>query len=110
MTSPRHLRPGAPQLERFRSLLANSAGTRKRCRPAGSVLARLPLPPSLRLGEAAAPPVASRGTPAGRVRSTTPPPSRLGPSPKRREGGKGNLAIQDTTPPACRPTLRPTFQ
>src|SRR6202043_2838503 len=32
-----------------------------------------------------------------RVRSPTPSPSKLGPSPKRREGGKGNPAIQDTT-------------
>jgi hypothetical protein len=77
----------------------------------GSVLAGLTLPPSLRLGEAAAPPVASRGTPAGRVRSPTPSPSRLGPSPKRREGGKGNLAIQDTTdcsrPPRSAAAPRP---
>src|ERR1700676_5733457 len=32
-----------------------------------------------------------------RVRSPTPPPSRLGPSPKATQGGKGNPAREDTT-------------
>src|SRR6202047_2012999 len=38
-----------------------------------------------------------------RGRTPTPPPSRLGPSPKRREGGKGNLAIRTRPRPAGQP-------
>src|ERR1700688_1585067 len=62
-----------------------------------SRIAGLPLPPFRPLGEAAAPPVASRGTPAGRVRSPTPPPSGLGPRP---QGGREARAIQPGHYPA----------
>src|ERR1700680_3303875 len=71
-----------------------------RQRPSGSVLDVPPL--SRPLGEAAAPPVASRGTPAGRVRSSQPPPFCTGTLAQREGKWEGN---QDTARQARLPRL-----